>query len=332
MLSTNIGKRIKIISQLKLSMRHSPYPHTSVLTQEILSFFEGVHLRILVDATVGAGGHALALLEAHPEIETLVAIDQDPAALEIARRRLEAWGIKVKFFQANFSRLQELLRSQHIDQIDGLLLDLGVSSMQLDQGERGFSFMHDAPLDMRMDPAGELTARDIVNSWDERDLGRIFREYGEEKQWRSAARAIVQARASKTIETTGELVNLLAPILSKHKKKGIHPLTLVFQALRLAVNGELEALERVLPLAIGSLRKGGRLAVISFHSLEDRIVKQLFAQKALDKASTSGLAGLFVAVQPHVKILTKRPFVAGVEEVRQNPRSRSAKLRVVERI
>lgn len=308
------------------------HQHTSVLAQEILRYFEDVHLRIMVDATVGAGGHSHALLEAHPEIEKLIAFDQDPAALALARVRLEPWAEKVQFIHANFALLQEVLESLHLDQIDGILLDLGVSSMQLDQPERGFSFMHDAPLDMRMDPSRSLTAREIVNLWDERELGRLFRDYGEEKQWRAAARTIVAARQSQPIETTLDLVRLLSPILSWHKKKGIHPLTLVFQGLRLAVNGELEVLQEVLPIAIERLRKGGRLAAISFHSLEDRIVKQLFAQKSLDKANTSGLAGLFITLQPDVKILTRKPVMASEEEVRNNPRSRSAKLRVVEKL
>lgn len=302
-------------------------PHISVLSKEVLACFEGLKLSIMVDATVGAGGHAFALLEAHPEIEKLIAIDQDPAALAIARTRLEKWANKVQFIHANFGILKELPGG-----IDGVLFDLGVSSMQLDQAERGFSFMRDAPLDMRMDPTQTLTAREIVTLWDERDLGRVFRDYGEEKRWRAAARAIVEGREAAPIETTGDLVRLLSPILGRYSKKGIHPLTLVFQGLRLAVNRELEVLSEALPAAIERLSKGGRLAAISFHSLEDRIVKQLFAQKALDKENTSGLAGLFIAKEPVVKILTRKPLVASEEEVKANPRSRSAKLRAVEKL
>lgn len=305
-------------------------PHTSVLAKEVLACFEEVKLRTLVDATVGAGGHSFALLEAHPEIEKLIAIDQDPSALALARKRLEKWANKVQFIHANFGMLQEVL--ERVGEIDGILFDLGVSSMQLDQAERGFSFMRDAPLDMRMDPSQALTAQEIVNLWNEQELGRVFREYGEEKRWRHAAHAIVEGRKTAPIETTGDLVRLLSPILGRYSKKGIHPLTLVFQGLRLAVNRELEVLSEALPSAIARLRKGGRLAVISFHSLEDRIAKQLFAQNALDKEDTTGLAGLFIAKEPIVKILTRKPVVASEEEVKANPRSRSAKLRVVEKL
>lgn len=303
-------------------------PHTSVLAKEVLACFEGVQLRTLVDATVGAGGHSFALLEAHPEIEKLIAIDQDTSALALARKRLQKWEKKVQFIHANFGRLKEVL----VGEVDGILFDLGVSSMQLDQAERGFSFMRDAPLDMRMDPSQSLTAREIVNLWDEQELGRVLREYGEEKRWRHAAHAIVEARTTAPIETTGDLVRLLSPVMGRYSKKGIHPLTLIFQGLRLAVNRELEVLSEALPVAIAHLRKGGRLAVISFHSLEDRIAKQLFAQNALDKENTSGLAGLFIAKEPVVKILTRKPIVASEEEVKANPRSRSAKLRVVEKL
>ncbi len=310
----------------------SEFPHTSVLTQEVLHLFEGLALKVMVDGTAGAGGHAEAILEAHPEIERLIAIDQDPAALEIARQRLKKWGSKVHFVHANFAKLEEILKGLKIDAIDGFLLDLGVSSMQLDQPERGFSFMQDAPLDMRMDPTQPLTAREIVNCWEERELGRLFRDYGEEKRWRAAAHKVVEGRKSKPIETTQDLVQLLYPLLNSYKKKAIHPLTLVFQGLRLAVNSELEVLQKVLPIALEKLRKGGRCAIISFHSLEDRIVKQLFAKEALDKANTSGLAGLFQTVIPHVKILTRKPVVAADAEVQANPRSRSAKLRGVEKL
>lgn len=307
-------------------------PHTSVLLREIVSFFEGQNLRFVVDGTAGAGGHSAALLLAHPEIELLLAVDQDPNALEIAKRRLMPWQDKVRFIHANFSDLETILRQHHLTAIDGLLLDLGVSSMQLDQAARGFSFMANAPLDMRMNPTQTLTARDIVNLWDESDLARIFREFGEEKQWRAAAKVIVKTRDAKPIETTQDLVDLLKPLLSKGKKKAIHPLTLIFQGLRIAVNGELEAIKKLLPIAIKSLNKGGRMAVISFHSLEDRIVKQSFAQAAADKVNTSGLAGLFISVVPQVKILTRKPVEASEKEITQNPRSRSAKLRVVEKI
>jgi 16S rRNA (cytosine1402-N4)-methyltransferase len=308
------------------------YSHLSVLTQELLHYFEGVPLCIMVDGTAGAGGHAAALLEAHPEIEQLIAIDRDPAALEIARKRLAPFAAKIIFIHANFAELEEILNRLNLPEIDGVLLDLGVSSMQLDEAERGFSFMQDAPLDMRMDPSQALSAREIVNTWEQRELEKLFRDYGEEPRWRAAAKRLVQARQLKPIETTQELVEILAPLLSRHKKRGLHPLTLIFQGLRLAVNGELEALQKALPVAVERLRKGGRLGCISFHSLEDRIVKQLFQQEASDKVSTTGLSGLFIAQIPRLKIVTRKPVMATREEVAENPRSRSAKLRVVEKL
>lgn len=306
-------------------------PHTSVLMSEVLHIFEEQRLRIFVDGTLGAGGHAQAILEAHPELEMLIGFDQDPEALQIARNRLEPWSKKVHFIPRNFSDMPQVLHSLKIPKVDGILLDLGVSSMQLDQAERGFSFMREGPLDMRMNPEQKLTAAEVVNEWSQDELGRIFREYGEEKQWRAAARAIVTARNMQPIRTTQELVAVLRPMFS-WKKTGINPLTLVFQALRICVNHELEVLENILPKAIDLLVTGGRFAVISFHSLEDRLVKEAFRFAASDKQHTSGLAGLFLNKDPIVKILTKKPISATEDEVERNPRSRSAKLRAVEKL
>jgi 16S rRNA (cytosine1402-N4)-methyltransferase len=203
--------------------------------------------------------------------------------------------------------------------------------MQLDQPERGFSFMREGPLDMRMDPNNPINAADIVNTWSEQELGRIFREYGEEKQWRAAARVIVNAREEQSIETTHELANILKPIFF-WKKKGINPLTLIFQALRICVNRELEVVEKIIPEAISCLSSGGRLAIISFHSLEDRIVKNAFRYAASDKEDTFGIGGVFINKTPLVKMVTRKPIEASDQEVARNPRSRSAKLRVIEKI
>lgn len=309
-----------------------PQPHLSVLQREVVHYFSNRPIRIFVDGTLGAGGHSLALLEAHPEMERLIGIDQDPSALSIATERLTPWGDKVHLLHGNFASLKKSLSTLKLASVDGILLDIGVSSMQLDQAEKGFSFMREGPLDMRMNPKQSLTAAEIVNTWPEADIGRILRDYGEEKQWRALARAIVAGRAVRPITTTLELADLLMPLLGWRRGKGIHPLTLVFQGLRICVNDELEVLKRVLPDAIDLLSPGGRLAIISFHSLEDRIVKNAFREAASDKEDSSGLEGLFIDKIPRVRLLTHKPVTAAEDEIESNPRSRSAKLRVVEKI
>lgn len=306
--------------------------HTSVLLRELLDLFKGQKIRIFVDATLGAGGHSEAFLTEHPEIELLIGIDQDPTARAIAEKRLSKWKNKIKIIPSNFSNLKTILSDLNIPSIDGIIFDLGVSSMQFDQAEKGFSFMRDGPLDMRMNPDNPLTAAVIINTWEERDLARIFRDYGEEKRWRAAARAITQARKEAPIETTFQLVEALKPAFPGYYKKGLHPATLVFQALRIAVNDELRVIENTLPVAIEALASGGRVGVISFHSLEDRIVKTITRDAASDKVNTSGIGGLFLDKDPTIKILTKKPIVPSDQEIEENPRSRSAKLRVVEKI
>lgn len=308
------------------------YPHQSVLLNEIVDYFKSKTIHDFVDATLGAGGHAQAILSAHPEIQSFIGIDQDPIAIEIASKRLNPWKSKIQLQRGNFSQLSSLMDKSKVQQADGIILDLGVSSMQLDLPEKGFSFSREGPLDMRMDPDNPITAAEIVNTWDESELGRIFREFGEEKQWRTAARAIANARKQQPIRTTRELLNILIPPLQRKAKKGLNPATLIFQALRICVNSELDVLEEVLPRAIERLRPGGCLAVITFHSLEDRIVKNLFRYEASDKEDTTGLAGLFLSKKPTVNILTKKPIAPGMEELAANPRSRSAKLRVVEKL
>lgn len=306
-------------------------PHISVLLSEVLSIFNEKTLRVFVDGTLGAGGHAAALLEAHPEIELFIGIDQDPLAIETSSKLLAPWKEKVRFISGNFGDIKKILKSENIEYADGILLDLGVSSMQLGLPEKGFSFLHDGPLDMRMDPNASLTAADIVNMWSERDLGRIFRDYGEEKAWRAAARTIVSARENAPILTTAALAEVLRPVLS-WKKRRINPLTLIFQALRICVNREIEILEETLPQIISLLSPQGRLAVISFHSLEDRIVKNAFRYGASDKLETFGIGSMFRNKEQVLKILTKKPICPSEKEVSHNPRSRSAKLRAVEKI
>lgn len=309
-----------------------PFPHAPVLLTEVIQAFESLNLQVVVDGTLGAGGHAQALLEQHPEIQYYIGVDQDPDALALAAERLKHWTPKVFFRHGNFAQFDLFLKELNLSSANAILVDLGVSSMQLDQPRRGFSFMKEGPLDMRMNPLEELTAAEIVNTWSEQELGRIFREYGEERQWKIAARTIVRARVSHPFATTQDLKVVLTPVLARFAKKGIHPLTLIFQALRICVNRELEVLESFLPKAIEYLAPEGRLGVISFHSLEDRIVKTHMRLAASDKWETSGLSGLFRNKDPTVKIITKKPIEPNLEEIEKNPRSRSAKFRVVEKL
>ncbi len=310
-----------------------PYPHLSVLCNEWIAALEQSYLKTYLDGTLGAGGHAEAVLEHHPEIQLLVGIDQDLSALAISRERLSPWEGKLHFCHDNFKNLKHLLPNLPANRFDGMLFDIGVSSMQFDQAERGFSFMHDGPLDMRMNREGFLTAEIIVNEWSFEELGKILRNYGEEPLWRMIAKTIVKGREQQRIVSTKQLSELLLPSFPYYvKKKSIHPLTLTFQALRIAVNEELHSLTELIPAAIDALAPKGMLGIISFHSLEDRIVKNAFRYAASDKETTSGIAGVFQDKQPIVKLLTTKPITASEEELALNPRSRSAKLRIVQKL
>lgn len=311
---------------------NSSFPHKSVLLTEVIQAFEPCALKVFIDGTLGAGGHAEALLKAHPEIELYIGIDQDPQALAIAKERLKPWQGKMHLQRGNFAQFDHYLKELGIKEVQGILADIGVSSMQIDQPERGFSFSKEGPLDMRMNPDQSLTAEEIINTWSEQELGRIFRDYGEEKKWRAAAHTIVKARQQNPIRTTTDLAAVLKPIFAWNPKKGINPLTLIFQALRIEVNQELEVLETLMEKAMDRLSPGGRLAVISFHSLEDRIVKQAMRLAASDKWDTSGIGGMFQDKTPTVELITRKPIGPTEEEIEQNPRSRSAKLRVVEKL
>lgn len=293
-------------------------PHIPVLAKEWLELLSRRSLTYYIDCTLGAGGHASEVLTSHPEIQRFFGIDQDPYALKIASENLKQWESKFIPIQGNFSDLDHLLKTKSIKTVDGILLDLGVSSMQLDLPERGFSFSQEGPLDMRMSPDNSLTAEEVVNSYSEEELGNIFREYGEERRWRIAAKTIVQARRSKKISTTLELVKVLEGVFPRYSPRRIHPMTLIFQGLRIYVNQELEVLKSVLPKVIQLLSPGGILGVISFHSLEDRIVKNYF--RTISKET------------PTLNLITKKTIQATYEEKKINPRSRSAKLRAIERI
>lgn len=309
------------------------YPHLPVLIDPLLQLLQQFSLSFVVDGTVGAGGHSCSLLQEHKEISLLLGIDKDPDALQIAEERLRPWKEKVQLVQGSFDFRLSNLAQFSPSPPDLILLDLGVSSMQLDRAEKGFSFMRDGPLDMRMDPSQTLTAAEIVNEWDELAIGKLFRDLGEEVRWRGAARTLISARQNGYISTTKQLVEILEPVLRQHAKKKIHPLTKVFQALRIAVNGELEALKKGISNAMAALPAGGVLAVITFHSLEDRIVKQAFQYAASDKMETSSKGtGLFLDKKPEGLLLTRKPIVATEEEIKKNGRSRSARLRAIKKI
>ena len=304
--------------------------HQPVLLNEILEYL--IPSRpggTLVDATVGLGGHSEALLERHPDVR-LIGIDRDPAALERSRERLSRFGDRVTLVRGRHESLIEILKQSGIEQVSGVLADLGVSSMQLDDAGRGFSFRFDAPLDMRMGSEG-TSAADLVNTLDEYELSRILRDYGEEPMARRIARAIVHSRVTGPIETTTQLADVIKSV--KRQRYGeIDPSTLTFQALRIATNGELVGLEQFVDDAVSVLETGARLAIISFHSLEDRIVKRAFRRLEGECTCPPHMPVCGCGARAVIEQLTGRPVTASEEETTRNPRSRSAKLRVAEKL
>lgn len=361
-------------------------PHVSVLLDETLAAFEDMRVATYVDGTLGAAGHAIGMVQQHPELTTLIGFDLDTTAHRIAGERLASVGahlvpveprrnaagkvVSIPPIQttgaspqptayvvhSNFESMQTILSRLPspenplaacssdgglVGAVDAVLLDLGMSSMQVDESDRGFSFMRDGPLDMRMDTSAGASAEDLVNGASEVELGRIFKEYGEERYWKSIARRVVSFREEQPISTTQQLVKAIGNPggggRGRRDAKQKHPATRVFQALRIAVNGELQSIAQVLPDAIHCLRPGGRLAVITFHSLEDRIVKWAFRQAAGMAPSDEALPSYCVPFtqpldQPLVRIITRRPLVPSQQEQDANSRSRSAKLRVVEKL
>jgi 16S rRNA (cytosine1402-N4)-methyltransferase len=306
-------------------------PHLSVLLQPVLDGLmpDGRPPQRVIDGTLGAGGHAAALLEAG--VGELLGLDLDPSALALTRERLSPYGDRAHCVHASYLDMQKEAANLGWGQVDAILLDLGVSSMQLDRAERGFAFMQDGPLDMRFDPTSETPpASDVVNTWDETDLADIFFRYGEEKFSRRIARALVAGRPYETTRQLADAVAAAVPREKRTKGKPIHPATRVFQALRIAVNDELRVVERALPIAIRLLAPGGRLAVISFHSLEDRIVKQTFRDAAEEIVSPPGM--MLEEKRAVVRLVTRKPIEADEAEIARNPRSRSAKLRIVEKL
>jgi 16S rRNA (cytosine1402-N4)-methyltransferase len=308
------------------------FKHTTVLLKETVDGLQVKPDGIYVDCTLGGAGHSEYLLSQLSEKGRLIAFDQDEMALTHAKEKLSTYEDRVTFVKSNFRYIKEELNRLGINQVDGVIYDLGVSSPQLDLPERGFSYQHDAPLDMRMDLDKELTAYDIVNHWPFEELVRIFSKYGEERFSKQIARKIEQARERKPIETTGELVELIKEgIPAPARRKGGHPAKRVFQAIRIAVNDELGAFEESLKKAIELLKPGGRISVITFHSLEDRICKTIFKEYSQAPDLPPGLPIIPQEFKPVLKLVTRKPILPSDEELEQNNRARSAKLRIAEK-
>ncbi|RUS55427.1 16S rRNA methyltransferase [Kurthia sp. 3B1D] len=309
------------------------FNHTTVLLKETV---DGLNIRpdgIYVDCTLGGAGHSEYLVSQLSDEGRLICFDQDQIAIDNAKERLAPYLDRVTFVHSNFRYIQQELSALGITTVDGILYDLGVSSPQLDVAERGFSYHQDAPLDMRMDQTAALTAFHVVNEWEYSDLVRIFYRYGEEKFSKQIARKIEEARAKAPIETTSQLVELIKDgIPAAARRKGGHPAKRVFQAIRIAVNDELGAAEDSLQQALDLIDVEGRVSVITFHSLEDRLCKTLFKEKSSLPDLPPGLPVIPEHLKPDFKLVTRKPILPSDEELEENNRSRSAKLRIIERI
>lgn len=308
------------------------FNHIPVLLEETI---EGLNIKengIYVDCTLGGGGHSLEILKHLGPKGRLIAIDQDEEALLAAQERLKDYKDQIYFIKSNFAYLDSILESLSIDKVDGVLMDIGVSSYQLDESERGFSYHQDAPLDMRMDQTAEISAYDVVNTYSKEELEVIFWNYGEEKWGRRIAEFIVDQRREKPVETTLELVEIIKKAIPKKiRMQGKHPARRVFQALRIEVNKELDVLESTISVAVDRLKPKGRLAIITFHSIEDRIVKSRFNEYAKGCTCPPEFPICVCDKKQEVKILNRKPITASEEELLSNHRAASAKLRVCEK-
>lgn len=309
------------------------FKHTSVLLMECIENLRIKPDGIYVDGTLGGGGHSSLICERLSEEGTLIGIDRDTDALEAASERLSKYKCNKIFVQSNYSDIKDVLDAEGIEAIDGALLDLGVSSFQLDNADRGFSYMHDAPLDMRMSRDDILSAYNVVNEYPQKKLAAIISEYGEERWASRIASFIAEARKEKNIETTGELVEIIkAAVPAAARRDGPHPAKRTFQAIRIEVNDELGQLEHAVSEFCDVLAPKGRLCIISFHSLEDRIVKDIFNQRANPCTCPKEFPVCVCGKKPDIKKITKKPILPTEEELENNPRSRSAKLRVCQKI
>ena len=316
------GSQLSTLEPAKMSLPHQP-----VLYQEIIHALRPKSTGRYVDGTLGAGGHAAGLLAVSEPGGRLLGLDVDPQALDLARQNLAPFGERACLKRAPYTSLPDQLANLGWDSVDGILLDLGASSMQFDTPERGFSFLADGPLDMRFDRSNPLTAAEIVNSWPEEELADVLFRYGEERASRRIARAILQARP---VKGTRQLAAVIEKAIGRHGPH--HPATQTFQALRIAVNGELEAVEKVLPMAVQALAPGGRLAIISFHSLEDRLVKDFFRLESKDCICPPPQPVCTCGHKASIQVITRRPITPTEEEIKRNSRARSAKLRVAEKV
>lgn len=308
------------------------FKHVSVLLDECIEALNIKKDGIYVDCTLGGAGHSSEIIKRLSNKGRLIGIDQDKNALEASRKRLEHYN-NITYVHNNFYNIKSVLEELNIEKVDGILMDLGVSSHQLDEGERGFSYMKDAPLDMRMNRESSFTAFNVVNSYSEEELTRVIREYGEEKFARRIAKFIIDRRSTKAIDTTYELVEIIkAAIPAKARREGPHPAKRTFQAIRIEVNNELGILDRAIEDGVAKLNEGGRIAVITFHSLEDRIIKNKFKQLENPCTCPKEFPICVCGKEQTIKIITRKPIEPSDTEVEENPRSRSAKLRVAERI
>jgi len=314
------------------NMSETKFSHVSVLLHECMDGLDIKPDGIYVDGTAGGGGHSFEIAS-RLDSGLLIAIDRDEAAIKAASARLAPLGERATVVKSNYSDVESVCRSLGIEKIDGMLLDLGVSSYQLDTAERGFSYNADAPLDMRMDKDSPFSAYNVVNEYSAEELKKVIYNYGEERFAPRIASAIVKYRDTKPVETTGELVDIIkGAIPAAAREGGHHPAKRTFQAIRIEVNGELSIIEPTIKAAVDMLRPGGRIAIITFHSLEDRIVKQTFADLASGCTCPKNFPVCVCGKKPMVKIVSRKPILPSAEELEVNPRSRSAKLRVAEKI
>ncbi|MGI6622373.1 MAG: 16S rRNA (cytosine(1402)-N(4))-methyltransferase RsmH [Clostridiaceae bacterium] len=311
------------------------FEHKPIMLEECIEFLDIRPDGIYVDGTLGGGGHSAEILRRLGPKGLLIGLDQDKNAIKAAESRLLDINSKAEVVieHTNFENIREVLKAQKIDSVDGILLDLGVSSHQLDEGERGFSYQHDAPLDMRMNQSDSFNAQILLNSWSKDEIARVIRDYGEEKWAARIADFIVRNREAQKITTTGQLVDIIkAAVPAAARREGPHPAKRTFQALRIAVNRELEVLENLLGTVNGILKPKGRVVIITFHSLEDRIVKKAFQEQAQGCICPRDFPKCVCGIKPELRIITRKPVTPSDSELNENPRARSAKLRAAEKL
>ncbi len=321
-----------MLEEVRYGGNKMKFQHEPVLLAEVIKSMNLQSDGTYVDCTLGGAGHSLAILQAQSRIK-LVGIDQDPSALLAAKKRLLPYLDRVTFIHDNFKNLSSVLTELNIPRVDGILMDIGVSSHQFDQAERGFSYQHNAPLDMRMNPQNPVTAKTLVNTLTEHELTQIIFDYGEERWAKRISQFIVEKRSLEPIESTEQLVDAIkAAIPASARREGPHPARRTFQALRIAVNRELEVFEEAIYHAVDALSSGGRLCVITFHSLEDRIAKETFKKLSTGCTCPANFPICVCNQKPKIRLVTRKPIIASKEELGRNSRARSAKLRVCERL